>query len=84
MPISHDKKLIFVHIPKNAGESVEKALGMYRGDPKQTMWGVVGKRTVLQHLTGVELRDRIGDEAIWNGYFKFAIVRNPWSKAVSE
>jgi len=84
MPISHDLKTIFIHIPKNAGESIEKTLGIYGGIPQQTFWGVISNRHVLQHLTANELRSDKQISKIWDEYFKFAVVRNPWSKAVSE
>ncbi|TNE69353.1 MAG: hypothetical protein EP336_02440 [Rhodobacteraceae bacterium] len=84
MPIARNKNLIFVHIPKNAGESIEKALGMYGGKPGETLWGAINKRTVLQHLTAPELKNRLADDALWTRCTKFAVVRNPWSKAVSE
>jgi hypothetical protein len=84
MPISHDLKTIFIHIPKNAGESIERTLGIYSGDPQQTFWGVFNNQYVLQHLTSNELRSHKQISKIWHEYFKFAVVRNPWSKAVSE
>lgn len=84
MPISHDLKTIFIHIPKNAGESIERSLGMYGGNLQQNFFGVVNNRHVLQHLTANELRSRRQFSEIWHEYFKFAVVRNPWSKAVSE
>jgi chondroitin 4-sulfotransferase 11 len=82
MPISHDLKTIFIHIPKSAGESIEKALGMY--GKEESLWGVRGGK-VLQHLTPKQLlRFRIIDPDVWDAYFSFAVVRNPWDKAVSE
>ena len=56
--------VIFIHIPKNAGESIEKTLGMYRGNPEETLWGVVDNRIVLQHLSAERLRDNYIDEFI--------------------
>ena len=47
MPISHKLKVIFIHIPKNAGESIEKTLGIYglkNKDPKSKYWGVLKKK----------------------------------------
>ena len=84
MPISKKYRSIFIHIPKNAGESIEKTLGMYRGNPEETLWGVVDNRIVLQHLSAERLRDNYIDEFTWKEYLKFSVVRNPWSKAVSE
>lgn len=84
MPISKKYRSIFIHIPKNAGESIEKSLGMYRGDPEETLWGVIDKRIVLQHLSAEKLRSNYVEESVWKAYLKFSVVRNPWSKAVSE
>jgi chondroitin 4-sulfotransferase 11 len=84
MPISKNLKTIFVHIPKNAGESIERALGMYGGNAGDTMWGTIANRHVLQHLTASEMRKQFFTDTMWDDYFKFAVVRNPWSKAVSE
>ena len=84
MPISHDLKTIFIHIPKNAGESIERSLGMHAGNPQQNFFGVVNNRHVLQHLTANELRSRRQFSEIWHEYFKFAVVRNPYSRFVSR
>lgn len=84
MPISHEKRVIFIHIPKNAGESIERTLGIYGGNPNETLCGILHNTFVLQHFTAPQLRKFLADDDMWNQYFKFAIVRNPWSKAVSE
>lgn len=84
MPISKKYKIIFIHIPKNAGESIEKTLDMYGGNPEETFWGILNNQIVLQHLTADELKKNYLKTSLWNDYFKFAVVRNPWSKAVSE
>jgi len=68
--ISHDHKVIFIHINKTAGTSVERAfdVDVSFGDRK--------------HLRALQIRGRVGHE-VWDSYFKFAIVRNPWDKVVS-
>jgi hypothetical protein len=51
--------------------------------------GVVGYRGPnahgkkwYNHMPAVEIRARIGDE-VWSDYFKFTVVRNPFTKLVS-
>ncbi|NJM30063.1 MAG: hypothetical protein HC855_08110 [Rhizobiales bacterium] len=52
--------------------------------------GIVGSRMELwkkehkfySHMRAAEVRDAVG-EAVFNAYFKFCIIRNPFDKAVS-
>jgi chondroitin 4-sulfotransferase 11 len=67
--IVHSKRLIFVHIQKTAGSSVRLA---FREDPNPNE----------KHFFASELRDLYGIK-VWNAYFKFAFVRNPWDRLVS-
>ena len=30
MPISHERKYIFIHVPKTAGDAIEKTLGLQK------------------------------------------------------
>jgi len=76
MIISHKTKAIFVHIQRTAGTSIELALrredGSITGDSYQ---GRI-------HLTAQELRAVVGPQT-WDGYYRFAFVRNPWDRLVS-
>lgn len=59
---------IFIHIPKTAGTSILKAL--------------MGDRIYRIHFTYLDyLR---ADSKKFHAYYKFAIVRNPWDRAVSS
>jgi hypothetical protein len=88
--ISHKYKIIFIHIPKCAGSSIE-----YYFDIAPFKW----KQTNRLHLTGWDkqlkihlqhapsktlLDNKLISEECWNSYFKFAFVRNPWDKAFSD
>lgn len=66
---SKKEKFIFIHINKNAGTSISKALGMFR----------------KKHLTAKELIDHHGIGQInFRNIYKFAVVRNPWDRVVSQ
>jgi hypothetical protein len=83
MPISHEHKAIFIHIPKTAGTSIETVLGV-RGDNKQVDYSIFFGHD-LQHLTAAELaRHERMPQGVFESYFKFAVVRNPWDRVVSE
>jgi len=87
--ISYDKKCIFVHIPKTGGNSIENII--WPGDRRESdLW--MGQITTyynkyqtggLQHLFATNIQQEIGDK-IFNDFFKFSFVRNPWDKVISQ
>ena len=84
--ISHSHKCIFVHIPKCGGTSVEDALFKpYRRRSKKDLFGGPNKYQTgaLQHLMSSHIIKEVGED-IFNQYFKFSFVRNPWDKMVSQ
>lgn len=105
MPISKKHNLIFVHIPKCAGTSIEKMLDMSSPISYFTRFGLnttsLGKYGVerekfdsdlqlelcavknLQHLTLIQL-SRILDSDFFNSASIFTVVRNPYTRLVSE
>ena len=74
--ISDKYKCIYIHIPKTGGSSVEIAL-----DKPQNCWDRQNN-VWKQHCSIHQLRD-IYNVAI-DKYYKFTVVRNPWSRAVSD
>tara|TARA_Y100000310_G_scaffold265103_1_gene275976 strand:- start:327 stop:968 length:642 start_codon:yes stop_codon:yes gene_type:complete len=93
MIISHKLKFIFIHIHKCAGTSITKVLDKANVlGPEDIVIGCTKKGEELEkaggwngldkHSTALEIREAVGEE-VWNSYFKFTIVRNPWDRAVS-
>jgi hypothetical protein len=75
MIISHSNRFIFIKSEKTAGSSVELAISKIL--KKNDIW-LDGS-----HMTPVEISEKYGNE-IFNEYFKFSIVRNPFDKMVSH
>ena len=75
MFINHTHKFIFIHIPKNAGTSIRNSFDRKGYDKR-----VVSKR--YPHDSCSIIKSYCGDD-VWNTFFKFAIVRNPYDRMVS-
>ena len=81
MIISHERKFIFIHIGKTGGTSIERALCECLGkdfeetkkDPDGEWW---------KHIWAKGMKKRVGVK-VWNEYFTFAFVRNPYDMILS-
>ena len=89
MIISHKHKFIYISVPKTGTSSVIDAfMRNFKVQTKNIKKGIFSplyfdRKTVNKHITALELREVVGDE-IWNSYFKFSFVRNPWDLIVSQ
>ena len=95
--ISHEYRCIFAHIPKTAGTSIEHKLGHdgeqdhrpirhYRELTVQLLLRLLFTKKLgdLRHLIGNTVRQRASvSSKLYEEYFKFAIVRNPWARVYS-
>lgn len=71
--IFHDLKTIFIHNERTGGVSIRKHLLHY-----ETQFERIGS---TKHYTASETADRVG--SLWNEYFTFGFVRNPYERLLS-
>jgi len=72
MIINHEKKLIFIHIPKTAGTSIYKSLGVK---------DISYQNKLLGHESIENYKERY--KSYWDIYLKFTVVRDPIDRFIS-
>lgn len=76
-------KLLFVHIPKTAGNSLRFHLQSVE-DSYATRAGAPPLSTVYsKHAKAREIRELMGND-VYRDFFSFALVRNPWDLMASS
>jgi hypothetical protein len=90
--ISHKYRSIFVHIPKTGGQSVENVFIGLQGltwETREPLLLRANKDPALgpAQLAHLRAKEYVAcghiDQETFDGYFKFAFVRNPWERIVS-
>tara|TARA_Y100000361_G_C11090234_1_gene306026 strand:- start:217 stop:882 length:666 start_codon:yes stop_codon:yes gene_type:complete len=96
MIVSHKHKFIFIHIPKCAGSSITQSIRDHLGykldlsDAKKEDFlyfqNCYGNSNDLQQHDEYAVIKKYFKKKNWNidEYFKFAFVRNPWARRVSQ
>ena len=78
--INHEQKMIFVHIPKTAGNSITAALNKTNQIEREERQL---SPKIAKHAKAFEIKSLLGKN-LWNDYFTFSFVRNPWDLMVSS
>ena len=71
--IDYVNKLIFIHIARTGGTSIETAI-------VGKDWWLIDQKT--KHISAKNAREIYGED-IWHTYTKFSVVRNPWDRITS-
>ena len=90
MILSHSRKFIFVHLYKTGGTSIRRCLEKYDAAYKIHHWAkakltskpVFNSPIAQKHATAKTIRESVGAE-VFDRYFSFCFVRNPWAWQVS-
>jgi len=88
LSISHS--FLFIHIPKTGGNSIQNVLKPYSEDEIVTLddqdgterFDVQSRFTWHKHATLADYFNRV-PPGLFLELFKFCVVRNPWSRAIS-
>jgi hypothetical protein len=94
MILSHDKKFIYIHVYKVAGTSIRTALQKYDDLATtdfpwhQNMKFWLGKRSQIFSIWSIDhikvnTVKKYLPEDVFNKYYKFTFIRNPWDWQVS-
>ena len=75
MPYNPEKTVVFIHIPKTAGTSIEKALNLTELHNSFTY-------PSPQHFQASAVKRIVGD--YWDKMFKFSVKRDIYDRMVSE
>jgi len=91
MPCTPDRSILFIHIPKTGGSSIEQALGIYGPwelENQEILFGLIQSAELLAHGWGSAFLQHLGWRELqqqwdFSGAKIFAAVRNPWARFAS-
>ena len=85
--IDYNNKIVFVHIPKTGGSSINASLlALLKIDHDGQHFGSIMKGKFLAGThTALEMKNEIESRGLlWEDFFKFSVVRHPFSRLLSK
>lgn len=88
MIVSHSNKFIYLKSYKTASTSVEMFFERFCKD--SDIIGYRGPNPIpdncdwWNHMKPLEIKTKLNNDEVWNQYFKFGCVRNPWERTLSS
>ena len=91
--VIHELQAVFVHVPKTAGIAITHAImpHLVGYDTADQIGNLSEELKIRFEMRGAQkhkkARDYVPDDISqkhWNRYWKFAVVRNPWDRVISE
>lgn len=79
MPFCKERRFIFIHIPKTGGTNIEWKLNL--GSEKN---GFIIKDNIAYQHSNYKYYKQLFGENIFNEYLKFSVVRNPYTRIISD
>ncbi len=84
MRISHDKKFIFLSLPRSASLTIRKVLDPYSDIKSRDLSGVSEEFPFWHHLRAKKLKKVFEKRGWkWSEYRKFCLVRDPFDRVIS-
>ncbi|MGK5094315.1 sulfotransferase family 2 domain-containing protein [Deltaproteobacteria bacterium TL4] len=81
MLISHKYKVIFVHIQRTGGNSIQKAFREFDPNLLESI-STASSKKLIRHSSILDIKAALDDE-IFKNYTKFCVVRNPYDRILS-
>ena len=78
MPVCHERQIIFFHIPRCGGTSIEESFDLQESDSLVGESMIDGRYMSVHHMTARDLlhAEFLTAETL-DSYFKFTVIRDP-------
>jgi len=85
VPVCHERQIIFLHIPRCGGTSIEESFDLQKSDSLFGESMIDGRYMSVHHMTAQDLlhAELLTAETL-DSYFKFTVIRDPFDRMASD